>query len=148
MHVTVNRRFLIGLIATVIVSGAAIHGLHAVQINRQSGFLLENAHRAIKERQFEQAVNYFQKYVTLVPADMSAQAEFGLLMADQHMSQAAASTLEKVLRNEPDARRCSSPTRRHRNGDRPLSRCRRASSGAFAQDIVERWRSLASARKL
>lgn len=102
MQFAVNRRFLIGLIITVIASGAAIHGLHAIQIKRQSGFLLENARRAVKEQQIAQGLSFYQQYAILAPDDLAAQAEFGLLLADQHLSQAAMGTLEKVVRNEPE----------------------------------------------
>ncbi len=102
MKTIINRRFLIGLIVGSLLFGAAVHGLHAIQINRQSRFLLDEAHRAQGEKQFEVALNRFQQYTKLAPEDMDAQAEFGLLLADRHWSQQAAITLEKVLRNKPE----------------------------------------------
>jgi cellulose synthase operon protein C len=102
MRTTINRFFLLGLIACVVLLAAAVHGLHAFQISRQSSFLLDQAHRALKEQQFGPAVNYFQQYTKLAPQDFDAQGELGLLLADLHAPQAAAFTLEKVLRSQPD----------------------------------------------
>jgi tetratricopeptide (TPR) repeat protein len=102
MKTVINRRFLIGLIVCSLLFGAAIHGLHAIQISRQSSFLLEEAHRAQTEKQFELALNRFQQYTKLAPDDNDALAEFGLLLADRHAAKAAAFTLEKVLRAQPN----------------------------------------------
>jgi cellulose synthase operon protein C len=102
MKTIVNRRFLIGLIVGSLLFGAAVHGLHAIQINRQSSFLLDEAHRAQKEKLFELALNRFQQYTKLAPDDADALAEFGLLLADHNAAQTAAVTLEKVLRAEPN----------------------------------------------
>ncbi|HEV2968642.1 MAG TPA: tetratricopeptide repeat protein [Pirellulales bacterium] len=102
MRTTINRFFLLGLLACVVLLAAAVHGLHAFQISRQSSFLLDQAHRALKEKQFGPAVNYFQQYTKLAPQDVDAQAEFGLLLADLGASRDAALTLERVLRAQPD----------------------------------------------
>ena len=102
MRTTVNRIFLLGFIACVALLAVAVHGLHAVQVNRQSRFLLDEAHQALKEKQFELALNRFQLYTKLAPQDVDAQAEYGLLLADLHSPQAAAFMLEKVLRSQPD----------------------------------------------
>ena len=90
MKTIVNRRFLIGLIIGLFLLGAAVHGLHAFQVNRQSGFLLEEAHRAQQEKHFELAINRFQQYTKLAPEDVDARAEFGTLLADLHVSRLAA----------------------------------------------------------
>jgi cellulose synthase operon protein C len=102
MKTIVNRRFLIGLIIGSLLFGAAVHGLHAIQINRQSSFLLEEAHRAQKDKQFELALNRFQQYTKLATDDTDALAEFGLLLADHNAAQLAVVTLEKVLRAQPN----------------------------------------------
>jgi tetratricopeptide (TPR) repeat protein len=84
------------------VGGAAVHGLHAFQVNRQSSFLLEEARRAKTDHQFERAINRYQQYLKLAPHDFDAEAEFGLLKVDLGANQDAALTLEKVLRERPD----------------------------------------------
>jgi cellulose synthase operon protein C len=102
MKNVVNRRFLIALIIGVILLGAAVHGLHAYQVNRQSSFLLDEGRRAAKEHQFERAVSRYRQYTSLVPLDIDAQAEFGLILADLRALRDATFTLEKVLRSQPD----------------------------------------------
>ena len=102
MKTTFNRSFFLGLIACVVLLGAAVHGLHAFQVSRQSRFLLEQAQRAEKDQQYETAIKRFQQYVKLAPEDVAAQAEYGLLLADRGDLRDAAIMLEKVLRAEPD----------------------------------------------
>ena len=102
MKTVINRRFLIGLLIATLLFGAALQGLHAVQINRQSRFLLEEAHRAQKNEQIELAVNCFQQYMKLAPRDCDAQAEFGLLLAQHRATRDAAPMLENVLRAQPN----------------------------------------------
>jgi Flp pilus assembly protein TadD len=102
MKIVVNRRFLLIFGICLLVGGAAVHGLHAFQVNRQSSFLLEEARRAKSEHQFERAINRYQQYSKLVPRDFDGQAEYGLLLADLGSIRAAALTLENVLREQPD----------------------------------------------
>ncbi len=102
MKTTVDRRFLIGLFIGAVILGAAVHVLHAVQINRQSRFLLEEARRAQKAEQVEVAASRFQQYVKLVPDDIDAQAEFGQFLTDHHAAREAAVVLENLLRAVPD----------------------------------------------
>jgi tetratricopeptide (TPR) repeat protein len=101
MKTIIDRRFLIGLLICALLLAAAVEGLHAVQIGRQSRFLLEEAHRALKEKQTETAVNRFQQYLKLAPDDVDTQAEFGLLLADRNSLRDAMFMLEKVLRFQP-----------------------------------------------
>ena len=125
MKTIINRRFLIGLIISTLLFRAAAHGLHAIQINRQSSFLLEEAHRAQKEKQFELCLNRFQQYTKLAPDDTDALAEFGLLLADSHAAQLAVVTLEKVLR-AAESRRRAAAARVGRDGNWPSERCQDA----------------------
>src|SRR5258708_4401092 len=102
MSTHINYRFFLVLIAGLTVLVAATHGLHAVQINRQSSFLLEQARRARDEKGFRLAVARFRQYTKLVPEDNDAQADLSLLMADVSSPKTALAALEQVLRTQPD----------------------------------------------
>jgi tetratricopeptide (TPR) repeat protein len=102
MKTFVNFRFLAVLILALAVAGAAVHGLHVLQLRRHAGFLLEQAHRAAEDKEYPLAVSRFQQYTSLEPGDSDALAEFGLLLADLGQRKAASATLEKVLRSQPE----------------------------------------------
>ena len=102
MQTTVNFRFLAWLLIGAIACGAAVHGLHVVQLDRQASFLLEQARQATEEKQFRLAITRFDQYTTLVPGDTEALAEFGLILADLGDLESACDALEKVLRSQPE----------------------------------------------
>jgi tetratricopeptide (TPR) repeat protein len=102
MKATINFRFLIGLLVAIVVMGGATVGVHALQIGRESGFLLEQARRARDDKDFPLAAKRYQQYTKLVPKNFDALAEYGVLLADHHSGRPASDALEKVLRVQPD----------------------------------------------
>jgi tetratricopeptide (TPR) repeat protein len=102
MKTFVNFRFLAALILALAVAGAAVHGLHVLQLRHHAGFLLDQARRAQEDKEYPLAIARFQQYTSLEPGDTEALADFGLLLADVGQRKQASAKLEKVLRSRPD----------------------------------------------
>ena len=69
-----NYRLALGLLAALLVAGAAVHVVHGYQVRRQARALLERADRAEAVGQNEQAAALLQRYLELAPDDTAAPA--------------------------------------------------------------------------
>ncbi len=96
---SINFRFLLASVACLTVLGSAAVMVHALQVRRQSAFLLKHARQSRSEQQFELALRDYQLYLQLAPKDVAAHAEFGLLLADCGQSPSAVIQLEAALRD-------------------------------------------------
>ncbi len=69
----INFPLLIGLIVGGVVFAGAILGIHAFQTSRQSGWLLDEAEKAIANKNYVQASQYYQQYTAADPNNMEAK---------------------------------------------------------------------------
>jgi tetratricopeptide (TPR) repeat protein len=102
MRCSINLRFLLASLLGFSILAVATHCLHAVQLGRQSAFMLERTRQYKAEERFEPALRGYQVYLQMAPKDVEARAEFGLLLAQRGLSRMAAANLETALRNAPD----------------------------------------------
>ena len=102
MKTSINLRFLLVSVVGFVVLGAAASVLHAFQFHRQSAFMLDRARQFKTEKRFERALRSYQLYLQMVPGDVDARAEFGLMLADCGLAKMAAIQLEAVLRIVPE----------------------------------------------
>jgi tetratricopeptide (TPR) repeat protein len=87
MRRTLHFKRLVCLMATVALLGGGIHFLHAFQVKRQAGTLLQQATRAEEEyqaqgdsNQLENAAEYLGRYLVLVPHDSNVRGDYGLIL--------------------------------------------------------------------
>jgi tetratricopeptide (TPR) repeat protein len=99
---------LVWILGTVTVLGTCIHWLHGYQVRQNAGTLSEQARRALCQGQSAKAATYWERYLTLVPGDTAALAEYGLVLAKLASGSGdraqALLVLEQVLRREPGRR--------------------------------------------
>lgn len=112
MNRAVNFKFLACLLGAAVASGTGVHFLHAYQVKRNAGALLEQANRAEKEGRSDQAAEYLSHYLAYAPADNDARARYAFLLDRSAKSRRAQERVfllfERVLEREPgraDARR-------------------------------------------
>jgi tetratricopeptide (TPR) repeat protein len=72
-----NFRLALGLLAVLLVAGAAVHAVHGYQVRRHARALLERADRAEEAGQNEQAAALLQRYLELAPDDTPALLRYG-----------------------------------------------------------------------
>src|SRR5436190_20465162 len=96
---TVNfRRLGLLLLAASLAAGLA-YGIHTIQLKRNASVLLREAGLARVRKDFDAAIDYFGRYVLLVPnGSVGPLAEMALLQADMGRRGQAFENLEKVLR--------------------------------------------------
>ena len=103
-----NVRFALYLLVTLIVVAVGTHFLHAYQVRRNAGGFLARADQAEQDGQLSQAADYLGRYLSFNPDDLDTQARFGMLLADERVSQSprakyrAMMALERVLLRQPD----------------------------------------------
>jgi len=97
-----NLRFLIVLLVCGLAVGAGGYWLHTAQSHRHAALFLEQARQAKEDEKPQEAVGLFGRYLELAPDDTAALAELGLLLADLSQYRRAYTTLEKVLRHDPE----------------------------------------------
>jgi len=102
MKYSINFRFLLASLVTFGVLGLGTFAVHAVQVQRQSAFMLDRARQFATEKRFEPALRSYQLYLQLAPKDIEAHAELGLLLADRGLVSMAVVQLETVLRSAPE----------------------------------------------
>jgi cellulose synthase operon protein C len=103
MKFTINLRFLLASLLCFALVGLATYLVHGVQVKRQSAFLLDRARQyAADPKQVQPAVRDYQLYLQLVPKDVEAHADFGLLLAEHGHLPMALIHLETALRSLPD----------------------------------------------
>src|SRR3954463_12830621 len=69
----INYTLLIGLIVGTLVCSGAIYGIHKFQNSRQSGWLISEAERTIAEKNYRDAVQFYQQYITIHPDDVDVK---------------------------------------------------------------------------
>lgn len=72
----INYTLLIGLIVGTLVCSGAIYGLHKFQNSRQSGWLIAEAEKSIAEKNYRNAVQYYQQYITIHPDDLDTKIKY------------------------------------------------------------------------
>lgn len=99
---TLNIRLLAILLVGAILTGTVGYGVHAIQVRRNAGSLLRQAQIAKEAGRLNEAMEYLQRYVSLVPRDSGeALAELGLLQADAERYVPALRNLQGALRQLP-----------------------------------------------
>jgi tetratricopeptide (TPR) repeat protein len=108
MRKTVNWRYAAFMAGSLAVLGTATHFLHAYQVKRTAGGMLERAGRVEADGQLELAADYLGRYLSLKPDDMDVLAKYGSLLADDRLATTPKAkarawfVLNKVLYREPE----------------------------------------------
>jgi tetratricopeptide (TPR) repeat protein len=106
MRRTLNVRAVYLLLGIALVFATCIHLLHAYQVEKNVGGLFRQAQRTLAKGQVAQAAAYLDRYLSLVPEDTEALAQFGQLLdqlADGPRGRfQAMQVLEQVLRRQPE----------------------------------------------
>src|SRR5436305_9023273 len=102
----VNYRFAAFSLATLLLFGGLVYGLHRVQVRRNAGALLAQADREEEQGNRERAAGYLARYLAFAPRDGEARTRYGLLLAELARSHGARTrayfVLERALQNQPD----------------------------------------------
>src|SRR4051794_34208679 len=77
----INYTLLIGLVVGTFICSGAIYGIHKFQNSRQSGWLINEAERAIAEKNYRDAAQFYQQYITIHPDDVDTK----LKLADTYL---------------------------------------------------------------
>src|SRR4051794_9794730 len=72
----INYTLLIGLIVGTLVCSVAVYGIHKFQNSRQSGWLISEAERAIAEKNYHDAVQYYEQYITIHNDDVDTKIKY------------------------------------------------------------------------
>ncbi len=102
-----NRKLFFSLLATFVLLGAGLAGLHAVQSGRIARALLWQARRAQQKGDLARAVRYLARYLEFVPGDSEQRARLGLALANPRLAkdyqgrENALFVLEQVVNREP-----------------------------------------------
>jgi tetratricopeptide (TPR) repeat protein len=78
----VNYLLLLALAVGLGLFGVGVHFLHAYQVKRNAGLLLEHARKARAAEKSELAEMYLRNYLELVPGDAAVQYEYGLVLEE------------------------------------------------------------------
>src|SRR5262249_15936022 len=79
-RISLNVRFLVWSLLALLVAGALVHLLYAVQWQRNSAALLAMANSAEAEGNKERCVRFLGQYVVRMPSDTQAMARFGFML--------------------------------------------------------------------
>lgn len=107
----INYSLLIGLIIGTFVCSGAIYGLHQFQNSRQSGWLIEEAEKSIAEKNYRDAVQFYQQYLSIHNDDLDVRIKYCNAYldlveqddVDPEDVSAAIQVLETMLRNPATA---------------------------------------------
>ena len=102
MRRSINWRRSVILLIVATVCMACLYGLQRVQVGRSAGLFLQNAEQSIAEEDFTQALQSYRNYLRLLPADAEVRAKMGYLLADGGGYERAFTTLEEVVRQNPE----------------------------------------------
>jgi tetratricopeptide (TPR) repeat protein len=75
-----NLKFLLILLLVMIVLGASYFGVHAYQVRRQAGALLQQGIRAEQQGQLDRAERYLRRFLLLRPQDAEGLARYALVL--------------------------------------------------------------------
>jgi tetratricopeptide (TPR) repeat protein len=105
MKRTLNLRFLLWTLAVLVLTSVAVHYVHAAQMRRNAGALLERAARASEAGDLDQALTYYAHYLLYEPDDVAALAKSALILDQKANSPEdwlrAKNALDRVLRRAP-----------------------------------------------
>jgi tetratricopeptide (TPR) repeat protein/Flp pilus assembly protein TadD len=73
----INYTLLIGLVIGIFVSSGAIFGLHKFQNARQSGWLISEAEKSIANKNYHDAAQFYQQYITIHTDDTDVKLKYG-----------------------------------------------------------------------
>ena len=82
----INYTLLIGLVVGTLVCSGAIYGIYRFQTSRQSGWLISEAERAVSEKNYQDAVKYYEQYLSIHNEDIETKMKYAntyLDFADQ-----------------------------------------------------------------
>jgi cellulose synthase operon protein C len=82
MQRTVNFKAVAILTLFVALSGVTVHFMHGYQLTRHSRELIEQANRAERDGQSDEAAGYLAEYLGLAPHDVDAQCKYALLIKE------------------------------------------------------------------
>jgi tetratricopeptide (TPR) repeat protein len=91
------------LLLGILGSGAAVHGLHYVQIHRHAEAFKAAAEQAKDANDLKGAIEHLKSYVGLQPSDVSAQQKLAFWLAEAKNYRGAFMLLEEMLRKAPDS---------------------------------------------
>lgn len=97
----INVRLVVIWVLAAAVLGGIVHVVHGYQVRRHAEVFLREADRSQDRNKPYEAINYLQRYVTLVPQDTDGLEKLGTLQADVGWLDQAFMTLEQVLRRDP-----------------------------------------------
>src|SRR5579863_2711885 len=98
---TLNYRFLGWLLLAAALISAGAYFAHGYQVKRHADVLLREAESAREREDWNQAIEYLERYVLLVPRkNVVPLADLGFLLADQRRIVEAYRTFENVLRQD------------------------------------------------
>lgn len=101
----INFGFLAGLSVLSVVLVGTVHVVHGLQVKRHAGSLMELGRKAQGNGDFTAARDYFARYVGLMPGDVAALSDYGLLLDQSHagprQAQQVFMVYEDVLRADP-----------------------------------------------
>ncbi|MCL4193367.1 MAG: tetratricopeptide repeat protein, partial [Thermoguttaceae bacterium] len=97
----INLRLLLIAVVVLLVVGGGVHLLHSFQVQRNADFFLDQAEKAAKAAKLGEQAQNLQWYLKLVPDDVDATSQLGLVLADLGAYRPAYDTLEKALRLDP-----------------------------------------------
>lgn len=101
----INFGFLAGMGVLSVVLVGTVHVVHGWQVQRHAGGLMELGRQAQENGDLTSAREYFARYVGLVPGDVGALADYGLLLDEMHAGPRQARQVfmvyEDVLRADP-----------------------------------------------
>jgi tetratricopeptide (TPR) repeat protein len=105
---TINTRFLLFLVAGLVITSAVVAGVHALQSQRIAAGLLHQAERGEEQGRLDVAARFLSRYLELEPDDNEARARLGRMVAAQAATgsprtrERALFLLEKVLLQDPN----------------------------------------------
>ncbi|NQT41527.1 MAG: tetratricopeptide repeat protein [Planctomycetes bacterium] len=99
---TVNIPRLIALVVGVAIAAGIAYAVHRMQMPRHAESFLNRARLAQQSEDWSEAIGFYDRYLRLVPDDMDARAELGLLQAKLGRDGQAIVTLEHVHNNRPE----------------------------------------------
>src|SRR5437899_12799029 len=114
----VNTRFFFLLLTAVVVSAAALFGVHRLQAGNIASALLWQADQAEKNGKFDVAARYLGRYLEFVPDDIEQRAHLATVLADEKVAVTPAAVrraefvINQVLARDPqrhDLRQATRP---------------------------------------
>lgn len=97
-----NGRLLLILIGVVALGGLIIHGLHVLQVGRQSSAFLREADRAEEAGNPQEAAEFLRTYLRLAPEDTNTMARLATLLFKHRQYGEARGLFGQVILRDPE----------------------------------------------